>query len=104
MRPDSRPQSGPGAFEKQSAFHGRHKADQIRRSGADVVVVGCSNCRDQIMKRLPKYYKDLKYLWQVVAEALVIEPWAREEVARASETAAAQWRSFGIQSEGTVAI
>ncbi len=94
----------PGPFEKQSAFHGRYKADQIRRSGADVVVVGCSNCRDQIMKRLPKYYKDLKYevkyIWQVVAEALVIEPWTQEEATRASEAAAAQWRAFGIQSEG----
>ena len=63
----------------------------------------CSNCRDQIMKRLPKYYKDLKYevkyLWQVVAEALVIEPWAEEEAARAAELASAQWAAFGIDPE-----
>jgi hypothetical protein len=25
---------------------------------ADVVVVGCSNCRDQIMKRIPKFYPE----------------------------------------------
>ena len=40
---------------------------------ADVVVVGCSNCRDQIMRRIPKFYPDcayeVKYIWQLVAEA-----------------------------------
>jgi len=93
----------PAPFEKQSAWHGRYKADQIRRTGADVVVVGCSNCRDQIMKRLPKYYPDLKYevkyLWQLVAEALVIEPLEGAELDAATEQAKAQWDAFGIELE-----
>ncbi len=56
------------------------------------------------MKRLPKYHKgpkyEVKYLWQVVAEALVITPWAEADVTRAQEAAAAQWQRFGIEAEG----
>lgn len=56
-----------------------------------------------MQQRLPKYYKDLtyevKYLWQVVAEALVIEPWAEDEAKRAAEQASAQWEAFGIDPD-----
>jgi len=94
----------PMPFEAQSAYHGRFKFDQIRRSGADVVVVGCSNCRDQIMKRLPRYYKDykyeVKYLWQLVAESLVIKPWTGEEIAAGEAAADAQWEALGVDLEG----
>jgi len=94
----------PMPYEKQSASHGRFKAEQIRQTGADVVVVGCSNCRDQIMRRLPKYYPDLKYevkyLWQLVAESLVIEPRREDEVRALEAEAAAQWASFGVEVEG----
>jgi Fe-S oxidoreductase len=94
----------PMPFDDQAAHHGRFKADQIKRSGADVVVVACSNCRDQIMKRLPTYFTDykyeVKYLWQVVAEALVIEPWGAEEVARGEAEARAQWERFGMDPDG----
>lgn len=90
----------PMPYEAQSAYHGRFKFEQIKRSGADVVVVGCSNCRDQIMKRLPKYYKDykyeVKYIWQLVAESLVIEPWTEEEIALGQAAADAQWDAFGV--------
>jgi heterodisulfide reductase subunit B len=88
-------------YEKESAWHARHKYDQIRRSGADVVVVGCSNCRDQIMKRIPKFYTEykyeVKYIWQLVAETLVLEPWEADMVARAEAAAKAQWERFGIE-------
>ncbi len=91
----------PMPFEKQSAWHGRLKVDQIRRSGADVVVVGCSNCRDQIMKRLPKFNPEVryevKYLWQLVAEALVIEPLAEDEAATKEQLAAEQWERLGVE-------
>ena len=98
----------PMPFEKQSAWHGRFKADQIRRSGANVVVVGCSNCRDQIMKRLPKFYPDLdyevKYIWQVIAEALVIEPWSEAEIAEAEAEAKAQWEHFGVDVDEILGV
>jgi dimethylglycine catabolism B len=90
----------PMPYEKESAYHARHKYRQIKDSGAQVVVVGCSNCRDQMMKRIPKFYPDcdyeVKYIWQLVAESLVIEPWSDEEIARAEEEASAQWQRLGV--------
>jgi len=66
-------------------------------------VVGCSNCRDQMMRRLPKYFKDykyeVKYIWQLVAESLVIEPWSDEEIEKAQQEAAAQWERLGFSPE-----
>ncbi|MBI9079731.1 MAG: (Fe-S)-binding protein [Pseudodesulfovibrio sp.] len=90
----------PMPFEDQSAWHARYKHEQIRQSGADVVVVGCSNCRDQIMKRIPKYFEgcefEVKYLWQLVAEALVIEPLPDHLAAKADTEAKTQWDKLGI--------
>ena len=90
----------PGPYEDDSAWHGRLKYEQIKNSGADVVVVGCSNCHDQMMKRLPKYYKDypyeVKYIWEVVADSLILEPWSEEEQAKAQEEATAQWERLGV--------
>ena len=93
----------PMPYEEQSAWHARYKYEQLQASGADVVVVGCSNCRDQLMKRLPRYYPDarweVRYLWQVVAETLAPEPWSEAEVARGRAEAAAQWERLGIDAD-----
>ncbi len=93
----------PGPYPDESAWHGRQKYNSIRNSGANVVVVGCSNCHDQLMKRLPKYHKDyeyeVKYIWELVADSLVIEPWKDEEIARAAADAEAQWKRFGIAED-----
>ncbi len=93
----------PMPFEDQSAWHARIKHQQIEDSGANVVVVGCSNCRDQIMKRIPKYYEgcgfEVKYLWQLVAEALVIEPWDADVAKESEAAAAAQWADLGIDPD-----
>jgi len=94
----------PMPYEKQSAAHGRFKVEQIKRTGANVVVVGCSNCRDQIMKRLPKYYPgecnyEVKYIWQLIAESLVFEPMEGEELAKAEAAGAAQWEALGVDLE-----
>ena len=90
----------PTPREAISAFHGRRKAEQIRACGADVVVVGCSNCRDQMRYRLPKFHPgrawEVKYLWQVVAEALVIPLKPASEVARLEAEARAQWERLGV--------
>jgi hypothetical protein len=72
-------------------------------SGADVVVVGCSNCRDQIMKRIPKFYPgcryEVKYIWQLVAEALVIDPWDETRVYAAEAEARDQWTRLGMEQD-----
>ncbi|MBC17979.1 MAG: Fe-S oxidoreductase [Desulfovibrio sp.] len=93
----------PMPFEEQSAWHARYKHQQIEDSGAHVVVVGCSNCRDQIMKRIPKHYEghpyEVKYIWQLVAEALVITPWDQERIDKAQAEAEAQWRALGMTDD-----
>lgn len=90
----------PMPYEDEAAYHGRFKYEQIKNAGADVVVVGCSNCHDQIMKRLPKYYTghkyEVKYIWELVADALVIEPWSEEEVAKAEAEGKAQLEKLGV--------
>ncbi|MGQ9687999.1 MAG: (Fe-S)-binding protein [Desulfobaccales bacterium] len=66
----------PGPFEKEKTEHGGFKARDIIATGADLVVVGCSNCRDQIMKNLkPKFKLDIevKYIWEMVADALILD-------------------------------
>jgi Fe-S oxidoreductase len=93
----------PLPYEDDAAWHGRLKFVQVKPCGVNVVVVGCSNCHDQIMKRLPKYYKDyeyeVKYIWELVADTLVLEPWSSEEVARAEEDATGQWKRLGVNLE-----
>jgi Fe-S oxidoreductase len=64
-------------FQEERVFYGRIKARQIRATGAELVVTPCHNCRDQIMKSLRKEYKldiEVKYLWELVSDALIIEP------------------------------
>lgn len=90
----------PLPYADDAAWHGRRKYESIRNSGADVVIVGCSNCHDQLMKRIPQYYTDypfeVKYLWELVADSLIVEPWTEEEVARAEAEAREQWERLGI--------
>jgi PAS domain S-box-containing protein len=54
----------------------RFLAEDLKASGADLVLTGCSNCRDQILKNLkPKFNLEIevKYLWEAVADALILE-------------------------------
>lgn len=93
----------PMPYEEESAFQGRMKFESIKRSGANVVVTSCSNCHDQMMKRLPKFYKDYEYevmyLWELVAESLVFEPWTEEEQAQAEAEAEAQWKRLDFEPD-----
>jgi dimethylglycine catabolism B len=41
----------------------------------------------------------VKYIWELVADSLVIEPWSEEEVVRAKEEAKAQWDRLGVVLE-----
>ena len=90
----------PLPYEEHSAYHGRKKYESIKNSGADVVVVGCSNCRDQMMRRYPKFFDDcdfeVKYIWELVADCLVLDPYTDEEVAKCQAEAKAQWERLGV--------
>lgn len=81
-------------YEKERLDYGKFKADQIKATGAKMVVAPCHNCRDQIMKALtPLYEMDIEtiYIWELVSEALVFEPWTEEEQAEAMKLRDAQW-------------
>jgi Fe-S oxidoreductase len=62
-------------FTKERIYGGRLKARQIAEAGSNLVITACHNCRDQLRKSLNNEYDlniEVKYLWQLVAEALVL--------------------------------
>ena len=89
-------------YEQERIFYGRVKAKQIMDTGAKMVVAPCHNCRDQIMKTLTKDYElgiETKYLWELVADSLVVEPWSEEEIKKANELRDAQYERDGVDLE-----
>jgi hypothetical protein len=66
-------------YSEERIYYGRKKAEQIKQTGAEIVVAPCHNCRDQIMKSLTKEYDlDIEtfYLWELLAESIMVEPWS----------------------------
>lgn len=62
-------------FAERRLEAGRIKADQIRRTGAEIVATPCHNCIDQLME-LNKHYQlgvEIKTICELVAEALVLD-------------------------------
>ena len=91
-------------YTEERLAYGKMKADQIRKTGAEMVMAPCHNCRDQIMKGLPKEfdmgnYKETIYIWELVAESLIFEPWSDEEIARAHGERDAQFERDGVELE-----
>ncbi len=91
-------------YDEERLTYGKVKADQIKDSGAEIVIAPCHNCRDQIMKGLPKVhdmgnYKETLYLWELVANCLEIEPWSEEEQAKGHAERDAQFERDGIELE-----
>jgi hypothetical protein len=81
-------------YADERIYYGRLKAKQIRDTGAKMVVAPCHNCRDQIMKSLTKEFNlgiETKYIWELVAESLIVEPWSEEEVQQAHKLRDAQY-------------
>lgn len=62
-------------FVDERFLYGAKKTDQIRRTGAELVVVPCHSCHGQIKASLARDELDIpvKYLWEIVAEALVLD-------------------------------
>jgi Fe-S oxidoreductase len=63
-------------YDEERIFYGRRKMEQIRDTGARLVVVPCHSCHGQLNNIKKKYdMKDLtvKYLWEVVADLLVLD-------------------------------
>ncbi|MFZ5570916.1 MAG: heterodisulfide reductase-related iron-sulfur binding cluster [Thermodesulfobacteriota bacterium] len=63
-------------FQETRMHYGRRKIEQIRRSGAEMIVLPCHSCHGQIKALLAEHgMADIavKYLWEVVADSLVME-------------------------------
>jgi Fe-S oxidoreductase len=86
-------------YADERIYYGRLKAKQIRDTGAKMVVAPCHNCRDQIMKSLNKEYDlgvEVKYLWELVADSLIVETWSEEAVEKAHALRDVQYDRDGI--------
>ena len=86
-------------YEAERIYYGRVKAKQIMDTGAKMVVAPCHNCRDQIMKTLTKEFDldiETKYLWELVADSLIVEPWSEEEIKKAHDLRDAQYERDGV--------
>ncbi len=89
-------------YDKERIYYGRLKAKQIKDTGAELLIAPCHNCRDQIMKSLTKEYQlgiETMYLWELLAESLVIEPWSAEEIQKATALRDAQYERDGVVLE-----
>lgn len=62
-------------YNQERLFYGRKKIEQIRSSGAEMVVVPCHSCHSQINNLKEAYQMEslqVKYLWELVADCLVV--------------------------------
>jgi Fe-S oxidoreductase len=62
-------------YNDERIYYGRRKMEQIKTSGASLVVVPCHSCHGQLNNIKDKYdMPDLtvKYLWELVADCLVL--------------------------------
>ena len=59
---------------------GEIKAEQIRATGAEIVVTPCHNCVDQLMQLNVTFKLNVKImtLGEIVADALIIEAKSKE--------------------------
>lgn len=91
-------------YTEERLAYGKHKADQITKTGAELVIAPCHNCRDQILKGLGKEfdmgnYEETMYIWELVSESLVYEPWSEKEIKKAHAERDAQFERDGVDLE-----
>ena len=98
-------------YEQERMDYSKVKAEQIKNTGAELVIAPCHNCRDQILKGLgpahkkgtPGFdmgnYAETLYIWELVANCLEIEPWSQEEIDAAHAARDAQFERDGIELE-----
>ncbi len=96
-------------YDAERLAYGQEKADQIKDSGAEIVIAPCHNCRDQILKGLGGEhkkgkmdmgnYKETLYLWELVANCLEFEPWSAAEIEAGHAARDAQFERDGVELE-----
>lgn len=63
-------------YNDERIFYGRKKMAQIKATGAEMVVVPCHSCHGQINNIKKEYHMEglkVKYLWELVADILVMD-------------------------------
>ena len=97
-------------YDDERLAYGKMKADQIKDTGAEIVIAPCHNCRDQIMKGLGgEFKKGTAWTWATTKRpctsgnwcptSLVIEPWSEAEIEKAHAARDAQFERDGIELE-----
>jgi Fe-S oxidoreductase len=62
-------------YNEERIFYGRRKMEQIKATGASMVVIPCHSCHGQLSNIKGEYGMEeleVKYLWELVADCLVI--------------------------------
>ena len=62
-------------YNQERLYYGRKKIEQIKTTGAKMLVVPCHSCHGQFNSLKEEYdMRDLevKYLWELVADCLII--------------------------------
>ncbi len=63
-------------YNEERIFYGRKKMEQIKATNAKMVVVPCHSCHGQI-NSIKKEYEmeelEVKYLWELVADILIMD-------------------------------
>ena len=63
-------------YNDERIFYGRRKMEQLQETGAEMVVVPCHSCHGQLNNIKNKHGMDdltVKYLWELVADCMVVE-------------------------------
>ena len=62
-------------YNEERVYYGRRKMEQIKASGAAMIVVPCHSCHGQL-NNIKKNYGlqelSVKYLWELVADCLIL--------------------------------
>lgn len=62
-------------YHEERVYYGRRKMEQVKASGAAMIVVPCHSCHGQLNSIKKNYgLQDLsvKYLWELVADCLIL--------------------------------
>jgi len=62
-------------YNEERIFYGRRKMEQIRATGAEMIVVPCHSCHGQLNNIKKEYGMEnlqVKYLWELVADCLKV--------------------------------
>jgi Fe-S oxidoreductase len=62
-------------YNQERLYYGKKKIEQIKATGAQMIVVPCDSCHSQYNSLKNEYQMEdlhVKYLWELVADCLVI--------------------------------